>query len=300
MSKRQSSIVKIICLGLTLAMVTQTTVFAADVHSDTHASAVGCDDSVIVQTVDEPLTVEDVFSSFDVDVKSSNTSIYLVEGAESPVRGSETDDSTHLVAVTDNGNGTMDVLSIGAAIEDNDKVAMTDIEVESDTSFGLRSTPIGYVNGSLLDYTSQLGSAYDYYFALGATYSYITRSGYYAFRPTSTYCYVRKSSTATKTVSSMTLGFGLSGLVITSTTSSIGDDTIFPLSSSEFPKVFSYPTSGTQYSVSLTSLWAEDGYATNEYLWCYYAGHAFGLSLIVSFSDGKYVYVEHAIVEERI
>jgi hypothetical protein len=98
----------------------------------------------------------------------------------------------------------------------------------------------------------------------------------------------------------MTLGFGLSGLVITSTTSSIGEDTIFPQSSTMFPKVFSNPTSGKQYSVSLTSQWAEEGLTTSQYLWCYYAGHAFGVSLIVKYSDGKYVYIEHDIVAERI
>lgn len=257
------------------------------------------------EVVENINTVGDLFAQFGVDGTNANTTFYLVENIEdgfnsdSRVAGA-TADHDQLVAVTENEDGSIDVLAIGAAVEQGDDIALTDICVDGVTPMSVFSSPVGSVTGSTLDYTSQLSSAYDYYFALGTSYSYITRSGYYAFRPSSVYCYVRKSSTATKTVSSLTLGFGLSGYVITSATSAKGDNTIFPESSSMFPKTFTNPVSGKQYNTSLTAQWAAEGLTTSQYLWCYEASHAFGISLIIKYSDGKYVYVEHAIVAERI
>lgn len=150
---------------------------------------------------------------------------------------------------------------------------------------------------------------YDYYFLLGASYSMISRNygteTRYAFRPSSVYFYLRENcDDGCVGVESVDLSFGLSGCVITSATSSIGDDTIFP-GSSVCPVSYENIQSGRQYSYQLTSLWSSSGFSTSQYLWCCYSYHAFGLSMSVNFERSgsllkKHVYIEHAIVAEEL
>lgn len=263
-----NKILRVLSLILVCALMMSASAFAAE-------SQYGENEVTIGELFEQMGIGVDGNTTFSIEEYTVSEEI-KTQGVRS-VQEVESKDVTAICAQIENDDGSMSEYVIFAASSES--------EIES-----VSATPSANLTGSTVDYNSRLSDEHDYYFAIGSSYSSAKFNGYYAFRPSSMYMYLREEGDDCVGVDYAELGLSLSGDWVNSSGTVQGDGGF----GATLTK--SNPVSGRQYSQTLSSKWSSEGYGSSDYIWVFNtAVYGYNYVFEVEFADGKYVTIEHAV-----